>query len=240
MEYRPLEGFVFAVTPFNFTAIAGNLTSSPALMGNTVVWKPAVDGDALGLLPDAALPGGGLPDGVINLVYGTRRDDRRRRAREPAPRRHPLHRLDAASSTACGRRSATNIERYRNYPRIVGETGGKDFIVAHPSADVDVARGRDRARLVRVPGPEVLAPSSRVYAPSNLWPELRERLQEEVATIKMGDVADFGNFMGAVIDSSLVRDAGARRSRRRRRTPTANRRRRRLRRLRRATSSSRR
>ena len=118
----------------------------PALMGNTVVWKPASTAAYSAHFVMQLLQEAGLPDGVINLVYGDGRGDRRPRPREPGPRRDPLHRLDGASSTACGRRSATNIERYRSYPRIVGETGGKDFIVAHPSADVDALVDRDRPR----------------------------------------------------------------------------------------------
>ena len=202
LEYRPLEGFVFAVTPFNFTAIAGNLPTSAALMGNVVLWKPASTAMLSAYYLMRLFQEAGLPDGVINLLLpGSGADDRRRRAREPRPRRRPLHRLDAASSTGCGRRSATNIGRYRNYPRIVGETGGKDFIVAHPSADLDARRGRDRPRRVRVPGPEVLGRLARLRAVEPLAGAARAA-GGEVATIKMGDVADFSNFMGAVIDES--------------------------------------
>ena len=155
LEYRPLEGFVFAVSPFNFTAIAANLTSSPALMGNTVVWKPAGTAMLSAYYLMRLFQEAGLPDGVINLVYGsgaTIGD-----AALASPHLAGIH-FTGSTPVFNGmwRTVASNMERYRNYPRIVGETGGKDFIVAHPSADVDVARGRDRARLVRVPGAEVL------------------------------------------------------------------------------------
>ena len=164
LEYRPLEGFVFAVSPFNFTAIGGNLTTSPALMGNTVLWKPASTAAlsayyTMQLLQEAGPPG--------------RRDQPRLRARLGDRRSRPRRAPTSPASTSPARRRVfqnmwktvgANIERYRNYPRIVGETGGKDFIVAHPSADVDVARDRDRPRLVRVPGPEVLGRLARVRA----------------------------------------------------------------------------
>ena len=132
----------------------------------------------------------GLPDGVINLVYGSGADDRRRGAHEPRPRRRPLHRLDRRVPRHVAHASATTSSSYRNYPRIVGETGGKDFIFAHPSADVDALADGDRARRVRVPGAEVLGRVARLRA-VELWPELEERLPEQVATIKVGDVADF-------------------------------------------------
>ena len=143
----------------------------------------------------------GLPDGVINLVYGSGATIGDAALARPDLAGHPLHRLDRASSTRCGRRSASDIGRYRNYPRIVGETGGKDFILAHPSADLDALAAAIVRGSFEYQGQKCSA-ASRVYAPSNLWPALRERLAEEVATIKVGDVADFGNFMGAVIDAS--------------------------------------
>ena len=200
MEYRPLEGFVFAVSPFNFTAIAANLTSSPALMGNTVVWKPAGTAMLSAYYLMRLFQEAGLPDGVINLVYGsgaTIGD-----AALSSPHLAGIH-FTGSTPVFNGmwRTVASNMERYRNYPRIVGETGGKDFIVAHPSADVESLAAAIVRGSFEYQGQKCSA-SSRVYAPSNLWPELRERLQEEVATIKMGDVADFSNFMGAVIDSS--------------------------------------
>ena len=200
MEYRPLEGFVFAVSPFNFTAIAANLTSSPALMGNAVVWKPAGTAMLSAYYLMRLFQEAGLPDGVINLVYGpgaTIGD-----AALSSPHLAGIH-FTGSTPVFNGmwRTVAANVERFRNYPRIVGETGGKDFIVAHPSADVDALATAIIRGSFEYQGQKCSA-SSRVYAPSNLWPALRERLQEQVATIPMGDVADFRNYMGAVIDSS--------------------------------------
>jgi len=200
LEYRPLEGFVFAVSPFNFTAIAANLTSSPALMGNTVVWKPAGTAMLSAYYLMRLFQEAGLPDGVINLVYGSGAT-----IGDAALASSHLAGIHFTGSTpvfnGMWRTVASSMERYRNYPRIVGETGGKDFIVAHPSADVDSLATAIVRGSFEYQGQKCSA-ASRVYAPSNLWPELRERLQEEVATIKVGDIADFGNFMGAVIDGS--------------------------------------
>ncbi len=200
LEYRPLEGFVFAVSPFNFTAIAANLTSSPALMGNTVVWKPAGTAMLSAYYLMRLFQEAGLPDGVINLVYGPGAaiGD----AALASPHLAGIH-FTGSTPVFNGmwRSVATSMERYRNYPRIVGETGGKDFIVAHPSANVDSLAAAIVRGSFEYQGQKCSA-ASRVYAPSNLWPKLRERLQEEVATIKVGDVSDFGNFMGAVIDSA--------------------------------------
>jgi 1-pyrroline-5-carboxylate dehydrogenase len=198
MEYRPLEGFVFAVSPFNFTAIAANLTSSPALMGNVVVWKPASTAMLSAHYLMRLFQEAGLPDGVINLVYGSGAE-----IGDAALASPELAGIHFTGSTpvfnGMWRTVASEMERYRNYPRIVGETGGKDFIVAHPSANVDAVATAIVRGSFEYQGQKCSA-ASRVYAPSNLWPALRERLQEQVATIKMGDVADFGNFMGAVID----------------------------------------
>src|SRR5213593_1123607 len=200
LEYRPLEGFVFAVTPFNFTSIAGNLPTSAALMGNTVVWKPASTAAVSAHFLMQLFEEAGLPPGVINLVYGSGAA-----VGDPALASEHLAGIHFTGSTpvfqGMWQTVGENIGRYRNYPRIVGETGGKDFIVAHPSADVDrlataIVRGSFEYQ-----GQKCSA-ASRVFAPANLWPALRERLAEEVATIKVGDVSDFGNFMGAVIDSS--------------------------------------
>jgi 1-pyrroline-5-carboxylate dehydrogenase len=200
MEYRPLEGFVFAVSPFNFTAIAANLTSSPALMGNVVVWKPAGTAMLSAYYLMRLFQEAGLPDGVINLVYGPGAEIGN--AALSSPHLAGIHFTGSTPVfNSMWRTVAENMERYRNYPRIVGETGGKDFIVAHPSADVDSLATAIVRGSFEYQGQKCSA-SSRVYAPSNLWPALRERLQEEVATIKMGDVSDFGNFMGAVIDGS--------------------------------------
>jgi 1-pyrroline-5-carboxylate dehydrogenase len=200
LEYRPLEGFVFAVSPFNFTAIAGNLTSSPALMGNVVVWKPASTAMLSAYYLMRLFQEAGLPDGVINLVYGSGAT-----IGDAALGNEHLAGIHFTGSTAVfngmWRTVAENMDRYRNYPRIVGETGGKDFIVAHPSANVDALATAIVRGSFEYQGQKCSA-ASRIYAPSNLWPRLRERLEEEVATIKVGDVADFGNFMGAVIDGS--------------------------------------
>ncbi len=200
LEYRPLEGFVFAVSPFNFTAIAANLTSSPALMGNVIVWKPAGTAMLSAYYVMRLFQEAGLPDGVINLVYGPGAEIGG--AALSSPQLAGIHFTGStAVFNSMWRTVASNMERYRNYPRIVGETGGKDFIVAHPTANVDSLATAIVRGSFEYQGQKCSA-SSRVYAPSNLWPELRERLQEEVATIKMGDVSDFGNFMGAVIDGS--------------------------------------
>jgi 1-pyrroline-5-carboxylate dehydrogenase len=203
MEYRPLEGFVFAVSPFNFSSIGGNLSSSPALMGNTVIWKPASTAALSAHYIMRLLQEAGLPDGVINLVYG-----RGSTVGDPALASPHLAGIHFTGSTGVfqgmWKTVGANIERYRNYPRIVGETGGKDFIVAHPSADVDAVLTAIVRGSFEYQGQKCSA-ASRVYAPSNLWPELRERLAEEVASLKMGDPADFENFMGAVIDSSSFR-----------------------------------
>jgi 1-pyrroline-5-carboxylate dehydrogenase len=202
LEYRPLEGFVFAVSPFNFTAIAGNLPTSVALMGNTVVWKPAttsmLSAHYLMKLWEAA----GLPPGVINLVYGPGAE-----IGDAALASEHLAGIHFTGSTpvfqSMWKTVGSNIANYRSYPRIVGETGGKDFIVAHPSADVEQVATAIVRGSFEYQGQKCSA-ASRVYAPANLWPELRERLEAEVSSIKMGDVADFGNFMGAVIDGKAL------------------------------------
>jgi 1-pyrroline-5-carboxylate dehydrogenase len=200
MEYRPLEGFVFAVSPFNFTAIAGNLTSSPALMGNVVVWKPASTAMLSAYYLMRLFQEAGLPDGVVNLAYGSGAT-----IGDAALGSKHLAGIHFTGSTpvfnGMWRTVAGSMERYRNYPRIVGETGGKDFIVAHASANVDALATAIVRGSFEYQGQKCSA-ASRIYAPSNLWPRLRERLQEEVSTIKVGDVADFGNFMGAVIDGN--------------------------------------
>jgi len=200
MEYRPLEGFVFAVSPFNFTAIAGNLTSSAALMGNVVLWKPASTAMLSAYYLMRLWQEAGLPDGVINMLPGSGAT-----IGNTALGSRDLAGIHFTGSTpvfnGMWKTIGENAGRYRNYPRIVGETGGKDFIVAHPSAEVDSVAAAIVRGSFEYQGQKCSA-ASRVYAPANLWPSLRERLAEEVATIKVGDVADFGNFMGAVIDSS--------------------------------------
>jgi 1-pyrroline-5-carboxylate dehydrogenase len=203
MEYRPLEGFCFAVTPFNFTAIGANLPTSCALMGNTVVWKPASTAALSAYYVMKLLEAAGLPPGVINLVYGPGA-----RIGDIALAHRDLAGVHFTGSTAVfqsmWKTIGANIERYRNYPRIVGETGGKDFIVAHPTADVDAVATAIVRGSFEYQGQKCSA-ASRVYAPSNLWPTLRERLAEQVAQLKVGDVSDFSNFMGAVIDENSFR-----------------------------------
>ncbi len=200
LEYRPLEGFVFAVSPFNFTAIGANLTTSPALMGNTVVWKPASTAALSAWYTLLLLEEAGLPPGVINLVYGSGAE-----IGDAALASPELAGVHFTGSTpvfqGMWRTVGENIGSYRNYPRLVGETGGKDFILAHPSADVDAVATAVVRGSFEYQGQKCSA-SSRLYIPSNVWPGLRDRLQQEISTIKVGDVSDFSNFMGAVIDGS--------------------------------------
>ena len=200
MEYRPLEGFVFAVSPFNFTCIGGNLSSSPALMGNTVVWKPASTAAFSAYFLMRVLQAAGLPDGVINLVYGS--GSTVGNAALASPELAGIH-FTGSTEVFNGmwETVGTNISSYRNYPRIVGETGGKDFILAHPSAEAEAVATAVVRGSFEYQGQKCSA-ASRLYVPSNIWPEVKERLVADVATIKMGDPSDFENFMGAVIDSS--------------------------------------
>lgn len=199
LDHRPLEGFVFAITPFNFTAIAGNLPSAPALMGNTVLWKPAeTQAFSAHFLMELFLEAG-LPPGMINLVYG---DGAAIGAQALA---HPdLAGVHFTGSTGVFNRIwqtvGANIDRYRTYPRIVGETGGKDFILAHPSADVDALAVALVRGAFEFQGQKCSA-ASRMYVPKSLWPALRERVAAMMQEITIGDVRDFSNFMGAVIDA---------------------------------------
>jgi 1-pyrroline-5-carboxylate dehydrogenase len=203
MEYRPLEGFVFAVAPFNFTAIAGNLPTAPALMGNTVILKPASTAIYASYFLMKLLEAAGLPPGVINLVLGSGSE-----IGDAALASPELAGVHFTGSTAVfqsmWRTIGNNIDRYHGYPRIVGETGGKDFIVAHPSADAQAVATAIVRGAFEYQGQKCSA-ASRVYAPSNLWPEIREVLETEVPTIRMGGVEDFRNFMGAVIDRNSFR-----------------------------------
>ncbi len=202
LEYRPLEGFVFAISPFNFTSIGANLSTSPALMGNAVLWKPASTAMVSAYYTLRLLEAAGLPPGVINLLYGPGGS-----VGDPVLASPDLAGVHFTGSTevfqGIWKTVGSNIEQYRNYPRIVGETGGKDFIVVHSSAEIDPVVAAIVRGSFEYQGQKCSA-SSRVYAPSNLWPELRARLEEEVATIRVGDVADFENFMGAVIDANSL------------------------------------
>jgi len=200
LEYRPLEGFVFAVTPFNFTAIAGNLPTSAALMGNTVVWKPASTAAVSAHFLMQLFAEAGLPPGVINLVYGSGAA-----VGDPALASEHLAGIHFTGSTpvfqGMWKTVGDNIAGYRNYPRIVGETGGKDFIVAHPSADAEAVATAILRGSFEYQGQKCSA-ASRVFAPASLWPQVREQVADEIGAMKMGDVADFSNFVGAVIDGS--------------------------------------
>jgi 1-pyrroline-5-carboxylate dehydrogenase len=200
MEYRPLEGFVFAVSPFNFTAIGGNLTGAPALMGNTVLWKPASTAMLSAYYTMRLFQEAGLPDGVINLVYGSGKE-----IGDPALASPDLAGVHFTGSTAVfqdmWKTIGANIANYRSYPRIVGETGGKDFIVAHPTADAEAVATAILRGSFEYQGQKCSA-ASRVYAPESMWPAIQEQLVSQVGEIKYGDVSDFSNFMGAVIDAS--------------------------------------
>ncbi|MFL6194670.1 MAG: L-glutamate gamma-semialdehyde dehydrogenase [Thermoanaerobaculia bacterium] len=198
VEYRPLEGFVFAVSPFNFTAIGGNLPTSPALMGNTVLWKPASTSVLSNYYTMKLLQAAGLPDGVINFLPG-----KAAQVGDPALAHRDFAGIHFTGSTpvfqAMWKTMAENIPTYRSYPRIVGETGGKNFIVAHPSANVEALVAAVIRGGFEYQGQKCSA-GSRVYVPSSLWDAFRERLLDEIRTLRMGDTVDFRNFMGAVID----------------------------------------
>jgi len=203
LEYRPLEGFVFAVTPFNFTAIGGNLPASPALMGNTVLWKPASTAAYSAHFVMRILEEAGLPPGVINLVYGHGAE-----IGDPALASPDLAGVHFTGSTgvfnAMWKTIGTNVGAYRSYPRIVGETGGKDFIVAHPSADADAVVTAVVRGSFEYQGQKCSA-ASRIYIPESIWGEMRDDLADQVGGLKVGDVADFENFMGAVIDANAFK-----------------------------------
>jgi 1-pyrroline-5-carboxylate dehydrogenase len=198
LEQRPLDGFVFAVTPFNFTSIAGNLPTAPVLMGNTVVWKPASSSVLSGWVILQILREAGLPDGVINFVPGSGGQ-----VGNPVMAAPELGGVHFTGSTGVfhdmWRTIGGNIHNYRCYPRLVGETGGKDFIFAHPSADVDSLVTAMVRGAFEYQGQKCSA-ASRAYIPQSLWPQVKERLVADVNSIAMGDVTDFRTFMGAVID----------------------------------------
>ena len=198
LDHRPLEGFVYAIAPFNFTAIAGNLPTAPALMGNVVIWKPSETQLFAAHFTMQLLEAAGLPPGVINLLTG----DGLEVSQVVLP--HPdLAGIHFTGSTATfqhlWREVAANIDRYRTYPRLVGETGGKDFVVAHPSADPDILRTALIRGAFEYQGQKCSA-ASRAYLPASLWSRLKDELATQTDELAMGDVTDFGNFLGAVID----------------------------------------
>ncbi|HPF33898.1 MAG TPA: L-glutamate gamma-semialdehyde dehydrogenase [Candidatus Krumholzibacteria bacterium] len=199
LEQRPLDGFVFAITPFNFTSIAGNLPTAPALMGNTVLWKPASSAVYSAWFIMELLREAGLPDGVINLIPGSGRE-----VGDPVLRSKELAGVHFTGSTevfqGMWNTIGRNIRRYGGYPRIVGETGGKDFVFVHKSADVDAVVTALVRGAFEYQGQKCSA-ASRAYIPASLWPEIKKKLLAQVKSIKMGDPADFTNFMGAVIDN---------------------------------------
>jgi 1-pyrroline-5-carboxylate dehydrogenase len=198
LDHRPLEGFVYAITPFNFTAIGGNLPTTPAILGNVVVWKPATAATLSNWYIFKLLEAAGLPPGVINFVPGSAAEV----SNTLLAHRH-LAGIHFTGSTevfqSLWQTVGQNLANYASYPRLVGETGGKDFVVAHPSADpvalaVALVRGAFEYQ-----GQKCSA-ASRAYVPDNLWPAVRQKMLHMMADIRMGDVADFRNFMGAVID----------------------------------------
>ncbi|MDA8434539.1 MAG: L-glutamate gamma-semialdehyde dehydrogenase [Actinomycetales bacterium] len=198
LDHRPLEGVVYAVTPFNFTAIAGNLPTAPALMGNVVVWKPAHGQQLAAHYLMRVLEEAGLPPGVINMVTGHGVETSDVVLSDP-----DFAGLHFTGSTRVfqqlWRTIGDNIASYRSYPRVVGETGGKDFVMAHPSADVDVLRTALVRGSFEYQGQKCSA-SSRAYIPRSIWATLRDDLASTVDGLAMGPVTDLSNFMGAVID----------------------------------------
>ena len=208
IDHRPLEGFVYAITPFNFTAIAGNLPTAPALMGNTVVWKPSPTQNLAAQLTLELLEEAGLPPGVVNLVTGDGLEVSKVALADP-----DLAGVHFTGSTPTFQRLwrevAGNLSRYRGYPRLVGETGGKDFIVAHPSADPDVLRTALIRGAFEYQGQKCSA-ASRAYVPSSVWKTIRDDLVDITNGLPQGDVTNFANFMGAVIDErSFAKNAAA-------------------------------
>ncbi len=200
LDWRPLEGFVFAATPFNFTSIAGNLPSAPAMVGNVAVWKPASSAvfpayHVMKLFQEA-----GVPDGAINFVPGPGST-----VGTPVLTNEHLAGVHFTGSTEAFRQMwrtvGHNIEKYRTYPRLVGETGGKDFVVAHPSADVQALAVALVRGAFEYQGQKCSA-ASRAYVPKSLWPKVKEHILAYMDEIKVGDVMDFRNFVGAVIDEA--------------------------------------
>jgi 1-pyrroline-5-carboxylate dehydrogenase len=198
IEYRPLEGFVFAISPFNFTAIASNLVLAPAILGNTVVWKPATTALLSNYYLMQIYKEAGVPDGVINFIPGDGAA-----VGDPVISHKDLAGIHFTGSNGTfnhlWRKVSENLEKYRSYPRVVGETGGKDFVFVHPSARVDeVATALVRGAF-EYQGQKCSA-ASRAYIPESLWPDIKKRIQDNMRLIKQGDVRDFCNFVNAVID----------------------------------------
>jgi 1-pyrroline-5-carboxylate dehydrogenase len=198
MEYRPLEGFIFAVTPFNFTSISGNLPTAPAIMGNTSLWKPASSAVYSAYFVIKLLQEAGLPDGVINFIPGDGSkigdlvlDD---------PNLAGIHFTGSTSTFQnMWKKIGNNIDKYKSYPRIVGETGGKDFVVAHESANINVLVSALIRGAFEYQGQKCSA-VSRAYIPRNIWAQVKNKLIEDLKDIKIGSPEDFSNFMNAVID----------------------------------------
>jgi 1-pyrroline-5-carboxylate dehydrogenase len=207
-DHRPLEGFVYAITPFNFTAIAGNLPTAPALMGNTVVWKPSPTQNLAAQVTMELLEAAGMPPGVINLVTGDGLNVSKVALADP-----DLAGIHFTGSTPTfqhlWREVGANLPSYRTYPRLVGETGGKDFVLAHPSADPDVLRTALIRGAFEYQGQKCSA-ASRAYVPASLWKVIRDDLVDITNGLPQGDVTDFSNFMGAVIDErSFAKNSAA-------------------------------
>ena len=198
LELRPLEGFILAVTPFNFTAIAGNLPSVCALMGNVVVWKPAENQVLAAYHTMRMFEAAGLPPGVINIVHGDGA-----KVAETCLRHRELAGIHFTGSTkvfqSLWRGVGENIASYKSYPRIVGETGGKDFVFAHPSAEIEALAVALVRGAYEFQGQKCSA-ASRAYIPKSIWPKVRDLMVDHIKAIRMGDVTDFRNFMGAVIN----------------------------------------
>ena len=202
--YRPLEGFIMAISPFNFTAICGNLCTAPAMLGNTIVWKPATTAILSNYYFMKLLMEAGLPSGVINFIPSRGADVSKHVLSHPN--------LAAVHFTGSTRvfqdiwsQISNNIANYRSYPRLVGETGGKDFVFAHKTADIDALVAALVRGAFEYQGQKCSA-ASRAYIPESLWPIIKEKLLCAIKSIKMGDVRDFTNFLGAVIDSSSFKN----------------------------------
>ena len=202
IEWRPLEGFIYALTPFNFTAIAGNLPTSCAMMGNVVVWKPSNAQVYSANVLMEIFKKAGLPDGVINLIYPSGPD-----AAEVVFNHKDFAGIHFTGSTEVFQNIwqtiGNNIHKYKSYPRIVGETGGKDFIIAHQSADVKALSTAISRGAFEYQGQKCSA-ASRVYIPSNLWDETKSLVLADLKSMKMGPTEDFTNFINAVIDEKVL------------------------------------